>query len=113
MLTLLAVSAGITASPEPMMAFILVPTALFLGARSVSGLLNPRLVLRLENDTLWYRQTHGRWTSCVRQPFVSPWFIGWRGRGWMGFSVFPQQLSRDDYRRLARCLRQSGWALTE
>jgi len=78
-----------------------------IGGAAGFRLLSPRLVIRLNGTTLHYRQGP-RWSSLVRQPFVSPWFIGWRGRGVASHGVFSSQLSDEDFRRLAKTLRLGG-----
>lgn len=77
-----------------------------LGLKSVYRLLIPTLVLRCSEEGLEYRWRKRRWCSTIRSPFVSPWFIGWRGEGLLGFGVFPSQLPEDGFRRLAKALRQ-------
>ncbi len=92
--------------------FILGMLALLLGGRATLRLLRPALTLNLDMDGLSYRRG-GRWSRRVRHSFVSPWFIGWRGDGLAAFGVFRGQLSKDEFRRLARCLRQGGSSLPE
>ncbi len=111
-IVLLAVASLVVADPGPLTATLLGGLTLLVGARAIVRLLVPGLTLRLDADGLSYRR-HGRWSSIVRQPFVSPWFIGWRGDGWAGFGVFACQLAEDDFRRLARTLRQAGSPLPE
>lgn len=113
MITGLAVAAVAIARPGPAGVEILLGAlAVLVGGRAVFRLLRPDLILRLDDEGLGYRRGR-QWSGHVRQPFVSPWFIGWRGRGLAGFGVFPYQLSKDQYRRLARCLRHSGSPLPE
>jgi hypothetical protein len=77
-----------------------------VGLQGLYRLLFPGLALRLSDEGLQYQWRGRPWASRVQRPFVSPWFIGWRGEGIRGFGVFPSQLSADGFRRLARALRQ-------
>ncbi|MEE4638837.1 MAG: hypothetical protein V2J42_08885 [Wenzhouxiangella sp.] len=105
--TAAAVISIVSVQIHPFLASLVALAAIVLGARAALRMGRPTLVLRLEGDGFAYRHGSG-WSSHVRQAFVSPWFIGWRGRGWVGFGVFRCQLGRDEFRRLARTLRQSG-----
>jgi hypothetical protein len=86
---------------------VLSMAALGIGGKALSRAIKPRLVIRLDNSAVHYRE-RSDWSSVVRQPFVSPWFIGWRGAGIAGYGVFASQLSSEDFRRLAKSLRLSG-----
>lgn len=97
---------------NPFGVILLCLLALLMGSRAILRLARPQLLLRLEDDGFAYR-LGACWSSDVRQPFVSPWFIGWRGRGLTAFGVFRYQLGKDEFRRLARSLRQSGLPLSE
>jgi len=77
-----------------------------LGLRGIYRLLVPGLVLRFVDQGAQYQWRERSWCSTIRSPFVSPWFIGWRGQGLLGFGIFPSQLSKDEFRRLAKALRQ-------
>ncbi|MFW5816787.1 MAG: hypothetical protein ACOCVP_07995 [Wenzhouxiangella sp.] len=111
-LVVLATGAIVVSGIALVWAALLVVGALVYGARAVLGLLKPGLVLRLDGERLRYRRDRG-WSSLVRQPFVSPWFIGWRGEGLAGYGVVAGQLAKNDFRRLARSLRLSGSPLSE
>jgi hypothetical protein len=105
--TVAAVFSLVNAQINPLPASLMSLPTVFLAARAVVRLARPSLMLRLDGDGLVYRQGSS-WSSHVRQAFVSPWFIGWRGRGLAGFGVFRGQLEKDQFRRLARTLRQAG-----
>ncbi|NDY94840.1 hypothetical protein [Wenzhouxiangella limi] len=112
MLTFLAACSLVFADLDWGTVFILGVVAMVLGGRATVRLLRPALTLNPDMDGLSYRRG-GRWSRRVRYSFVSPWFIGWRGDGLAAFGVFRGQLSKDEFRRLARCLRQSGSSLPE
>ncbi|MFP4207644.1 MAG: hypothetical protein ACLFSC_03230 [Wenzhouxiangella sp.] len=106
-LTLLAACAVLQSGSGGLASLVIALLTLVTGARATYRLLSPNLVLRLDDGRLLWRR--GRtWASEVRSPFVSPWFIGWRGRGLSGCGVFAGQLPKDRFRRLARTLRQQG-----
>ncbi len=79
---------------------------ILVAGRGVYHLLLPQLVLRFTEHGLQYKWRDRRWTSSVHRPFVSPWFIGFRGDGLRAFGVFPSQLTEDGFRQLAKTLRQ-------
>lgn len=70
--------------------------------------LRPTLSIRVLNQGVEFRVcTESSWQRLGPDSarFVSPWFIGWRGRRGRGFGVFRGQLPADDFRVLAVALR--------
>ncbi len=81
---------------------------LLVGMGAVLRFVRPALRIRLLQDAVEYRAgPRGPWRrmEAGRSCFVSPWFIGWRGRERRAFGVFRGQLSPDDFRRLSVRLR--------
>ncbi len=112
LLTLAAVFSAWRSDVGFLLACMLSVLALGVGGAAGFRLIRPRLVIRLDGTTVHYRQGR-RWSSLVRQPYVSPWFIGWRGRGLANHGVFSSQLSDEEFRRLAKTLRLGGNGLSE
>lgn len=86
------------------LSLLAVTAALFAARRA----LRPTLSIRLLNQAVEFRDcTESSWQRLgpTSARFVSPWFIGWRGRRGRGFGVFRAQLPADDFRVLAAALR--------
>lgn len=111
-MTALAAVAVLSSALVPSLKTLMLLAAALLGLRAVMGLLRPGLCLRIIDDRLEYRSLRqgASWRAVTPgiPCFVSPWYLGWRGRGLTRVGIFRDQVEAECFRRLAVLLRHQA-----
>ncbi len=108
-MTVAALAAILVSSIGSFVQVTLAILALVTGAHAVRRLLLPSLEVRLHDGRFEYRQHAGsRWRSLEDRAlcFVSPFYIGWRGRRGRAAGLFRGQIGVEEFRRISAHLRQ-------